>query len=111
MEPAAVLVAAFQIHHRVLAAVDLALDTGELREVHRVLQHEGVRGAGIEPDVENVVDFFPTFLGELAEETFCRTRLVPGVGALFLEGFDDAHLDLCLLYTSPSPRDRTRYRM
>ena len=66
MEPAAVLVGAFQIHHRVAAAVDLALDAGELREMHRVLQHEGVRGAGIEPDVENVVDLLPAVVGELA---------------------------------------------
>ena len=29
---------------------------------------------------------------------------------LLLEGFIDAHDD-CLLYTSPSPRDRTRSRM
>src|SRR5450759_5249379 len=97
MKPAAVLVAAFQIRHRVLAAVDLALDTGALREMHRVLQHEGVRGAGIEPDVENVVDFFPAFLGALAEKARGGARLVPGVGALFLEGLDDADLDLGVL--------------
>ena len=66
MEPAAVLVGAFQIHHRVAAAVDLALDAGELREMHRVFQHEGVGGAGIEPDVENVVDLLPVLVGALA---------------------------------------------
>ena len=91
------LVAAFEIHHRILAAVDLALDAGERREMLRVFQHEGVRGAGVEPDVENIVDLFPAVVGELAEEALARALLVPGVGALFLEGFDDAQLDLGVL--------------
>ena len=81
MKPAAVLVAAFQIHHGVLAAIDLALDAGELREMHRVLQHEGVGRAGVEPDVADVVDLFPAVVGELAEEALARAGLVPGVGA------------------------------
>ena len=54
LEPAAVLVGAFQVHHAVLAAVALAADAGELREGLRVLQREGVRGAGVEPHVEDV---------------------------------------------------------
>src|ERR1019366_5242029 len=97
MEPAAVLVAAFEIHHGVLAAIDLALDAGELREMNRVLQHEGVRRAGVEPDVENVVDLFPAVVRALAEETLGGPRLIPGVGALLLEGLDDADLDLGVL--------------
>ena len=56
VEPAAVLVGAFEIHHGVGAAVLAAADAGEARKVFRVLQHEGMGRAGIEPDVENVVD-------------------------------------------------------
>src|SRR5664279_6608042 len=97
MKPAAMLVAAFEIHDRIFAAVDLALDAGELREMNRVFQHEGVGRAGVEPDVENVVDLFPAVVGELAEEAFARARLVPGVGTLLLEGFDDSHLDFGVL--------------
>ena len=45
MEPAAMLVGAFEVHDAVLAAVALALDAGEAREVLRVFQREGVRRA------------------------------------------------------------------
>ena len=62
-----------------------------------VLQHEGMRGAGVEPDVENIVDLLPGIVGELAEEAFARACLVPGVGALFLESLDYAQLDLGVL--------------
>ena len=92
------LVGAFEIHHGVAAAIDLALDAGELREMLGVFQHEGVRRAGIEPDVENVVDLLPAFGGELrAEEALARAFLVPGVGAFLGEGLDDAQFDLGVL--------------
>jgi hypothetical protein len=45
MEPAAMLVRAFEIHHGIVAAVLPALDAGKAREVARVLQREGMRGA------------------------------------------------------------------
>ena len=41
--------------------------------------------------------FFQVVVGELAEEALARARLVPGVGALLLEGLDDAHFDLGVL--------------
>ena len=63
LKPAAMLVRAFEIHDRLVAAIGLAPDAGERREVFGVLEHEGVRRAGIEPDVENVVDLLPTLLG------------------------------------------------
>src|ERR1035437_11084184 len=108
METAAVLVAAFEIHHGVRAAIHLALDAGELREMNRVLQHEGVRRAGVEPDVENVVDLFPAVVGELAEETLSSPRLVPGVSALLFEGLDNADLDLGVLQDVDRDRKSTR---
>ena len=37
--------------------------------------------------------FFQPVVGELAEEALARAVLVPGVGALGLEGLDDAHVD------------------
>jgi hypothetical protein len=55
MEPAAVLVGAFEIHHGVVAAVLLTADAGEGGKVLRVFQHEGVGRAGIEPDIDDVV--------------------------------------------------------
>ena len=97
MEPAAVLVGALQIHDGVGAAVDLAPDAGETREMHRVLQHEGVGRAGIEPDVENVVDLLPVLVGARAEETLARAGRVPGVGAFLLEGLGDAGVDPLVL--------------
>jgi hypothetical protein len=65
--------------------------------VLRILQHESVRGAGVEPDVENIVDLLPGIVGELAEEALARACLVPGIGALLLEGLNDAQLDLGVL--------------
>ena len=35
---------------------------------------------------------------------------IPGIGQAIAEKIDEL-LTTCLLYTSPSPRDRTRYRM
>ena len=84
---------AFQIHHGVVAAVDLALDAGEPREMLAVFQHEGVGRAGIEPDVENVVDLLPVLVGARAEEALARAVHVPGVGAFLLEGVGDALVD------------------
>ena len=52
----------------------------------RVLKYKCVRRSGIEPDVEDVVDFLPAIVCELAEETLARTGFVPGVGAFLLEG-------------------------
>ena len=59
-----------------------------------VFQHESMRGAGVEPDIENVVDFLPALVAELAEEALARARLIPGVGAFFFESFDDADVHL-----------------
>ena len=43
MKPAAMLVRSLQIHHRVGAAVDPALDSGEAGKMRRVFEREGVR--------------------------------------------------------------------
>ena len=88
------LVGAFEIHHGVGPAVDLAGDAGEPGKVRGVFQHESVRGAGIEPDVENVVDLLPAFVGEFLQKTLARARLVPGVRTLLLERLDDADIDI-----------------
>ena len=86
------LVGALQIHHRLVAAAGLALDLRQRGKVRRVFEHEGVRRAGIEPDIENVVDLLPAFVATLAEKPLARARRVPGVGAFFLEGVDDPHI-------------------
>src|SRR3954463_2794948 len=49
---------------------------GEARESLRVFQHECMRGAGIEPDIEDVVHLLPRLVGERAEKTFARTRRI-----------------------------------
>ena len=79
MEPAAMLVGAFEI------------DVGRPFQVGPVLQREGVGRAGIEPDVEDVLDLRPRLVGVvIAEETLLGALGEPGVGALLLEGVDDA---------------------
>ena len=97
LEPAAVLVGPFEIHHGIAAAIDLALDAGEAGEVHGIFQHEGVRRAGIEPDVADVVDLLPFLVGKRAEEAFARTVHVPGVGAFLFKGIRDALVDIRVL--------------
>src|SRR5581483_7203750 len=91
------LVAAFEIHHGVGAAVDLALDAGEPRKMHGILQHEGVRRARVEPDVEDVVDLLPVLVGLWPEETLARAVAIPGVGAFLLEGVRNALVDAVVL--------------
>ena len=88
------LVGAFEIHHLVLAAVDLAADAGEAGEMHGVLQHIGMRRAGVEPDVEHVVDLL--VVGGVVigcEEALRRAFFVPGVGALCFKSVGDARVD------------------
>ena len=45
VEPAAMLVRAFEIHHFILAAIDLAMDAGKAGKGDRIVEHEGVRRA------------------------------------------------------------------
>ncbi len=81
------LVGAFEVHHGVVAAIALAVDL----EVFAPFQHESVRAAGIEPDVERVVDLPPLVRAVLGlEEARGSAGRVPGVGALLLEGIRDA---------------------
>ena len=59
-----------------------------------ILQHVGVRRAGIEPDVEDVVDLLVIGGIVIGREEARRGALgVPGVGALLLEGVGDALVD------------------
>ena len=64
MEPAAMLVGAFEI------------EDGRPFQVRPLLQHEGMRGAGIEPDVEDVVDLLPfgRVVGIAEEALLARPR-------------------------------------
>ena len=98
VEPAAMLVGAFQVHDGIGAAVALADDAGELGKVHRVFQREGMRGGGVEPHVADVVDLLP-FGGAVvvAEEAFGGTRLVPGADAFFLQRGINALVDALVL--------------
>ncbi len=98
VEPAAVLVGAFQVHDGIGAAVALADDAGELGKVHGIFQREGVRGGGVEPDIADVVDLLP-FGGAVvvAKEALRRARLVPGPDALLLQCGRDALVDALVL--------------
>ena len=91
------LVGPFEIHHGIAATVDRALDAGEAGEVHGVFQHKGVRRAGIEPDIADVVDFLPFLIGKRAEEAFARAVRVPGVGAFLFKRIRDALVDISVL--------------
>ena len=92
LKPAAMLVGAFEIHHRLGPAVGLALDMGERRKNFRVFEHESMRRAGIEPDVEDIVDLPPVLVGARAEEALARALRIPGVGAFLLERLGDARI-------------------
>ena len=53
------LVGAFEVHDGVGAAVDLAVDAGKPWKMLGVFEAEGVRRAGVEPDIEDVRDLLP----------------------------------------------------
>ena len=78
MEPAAMLVRAFEI------------EVGRPLQVGIALQHEGVRRAGVEPDVEDVRDLLVVVGIVLVAEEALGRALEPGVGAFGFEGLDDA---------------------
>src|SRR5262249_48722971 len=65
MEPAAVLVASFQIHHSVIAAVGFALDPSKTGEVLGDFQHE----AWVEPESNQT---------SRMSSTFCQSSLPRG---------------------------------
>ena len=94
LKPSAMLVGAFEIHHGFVAAFGPAANVGQRRKALRIFQHERVRRAGIEPDIENIVDLLPVFVGELAEKTLARAGRVPGVGAFRVESVDDGGTDI-----------------
>src|ERR1700724_3430487 len=79
LEPAAMLVASFEIHDRIFAAIDLALNACKAREMHGVFQHERMRRAGIEPDVADVADLLPLFVDAGSKTTLAGAVHVPGV--------------------------------
>ena len=78
MEPAAVLVGAFQIQRR------------RPFQVVAVLQHEGMGGAGIKPDVQNIHHLFVIFGIMVVAQKPGRIGRKPGVGAFALDRLDDA---------------------
>ena len=77
LEPAAMLVRAFEI------------ERGRPGEVGADLEHEGVGRAGVEPNIEDVVDLLPLcrVVDEAAEEALARAWFEPSVSAFFGEGF------------------------
>ena len=82
VEPAAVLVGALEVDARRPDAVGA------------VAEREGVGGAGVEPDVEDVGDLLPVVVRVVVgEEAGLGVVLEPGVGALVLEGLLDAGVD------------------
>ena len=87
LEPASMLVRAFEIHHLVGTAVDGRPDSRKPGKMDRILQHEGVGRAGIEPDFDQIVDLLIVLgLVLVAEETPLGARREPRVGAFLLEG-------------------------
>ena len=84
------LVGAFQIKDVILAAVGLALG----RKVFTLFQHEGMGGATVEPDIQNVGNHVPLVgLVVVAQETLPGTVCKPGVGTLRYKGIVDALVD------------------
>ena len=65
-----------------------------------------------------LVDGDPSAISERSETHYLQSLNVPGTGLAMtdvtvseLETVSLADYQICLLYTSPSPRDRTRSRM
>ena len=81
------LVGALQVHDPIPPAVADARDAGQPREGLRIVQHEGVGRARIEPDVEDVGDLVVG--GRVVagrQEALRRVVREPRVGALGGEG-------------------------
>ena len=91
LEPAAMLVGAFEIHHRIRAAVDAATDAGQSGKVHGVFEDVGVGAAGIEPDFDQVIDLVVVVgMAPCAQEPLLRALGEPGVGAFLFIGLGDS---------------------
>src|SRR5215467_713376 len=84
------LVGALEVHHDVRSALVIAPDAREAGEMFRVFEHESMRRARVEPNVENVVDLLPIFVATRTKETFARAFGVPRVGAVAFERLRDA---------------------
>ena len=113
MKPAAMLVGAFEIEDFVGPAVANPVNAREIREVFRIAQREGMSRAGIEPDIENVVDLFVFFRFVFGrQESRGGARREPGVGTLLFESLRDALVDLVVdknLLCFPIDEDRDRH--
>ncbi len=72
------------------------IEIGRPFQVLAHFQHKGMRGAGIEPHVENVAHLLPLgcILDKAIQEARCRAVREPGVGALGLERIEDALLQI-----------------
>src|SRR5689334_9251089 len=91
MEPAAMLIGAFEI------------DIGWPAQIGPLLEHEGMRRAGIEPDVENVVHLLPfTGIADAAlQEPLMCVVLEPGISPFAFEGRCDALVHLAIVEKLP----------
>ena len=98
MEPAAMLVGAFEIHHGIGAAVALAPDAGEAGKC----SGSSSTKACVEPESNQTSRMSSTFSHSLALYSGSRKRArraggVPGVGAFLLESIGDALVDALVL--------------
>jgi len=112
-EPAAMLVTAFQIHHGILATVDLADDVAEAAgKFWRSSSTKACVRAGIEPDVADVVDFFPVFGGACSQK---RSRAPSRYQASAPSSMKASEMrwltnSSCKISAEPSPFSRTKHR-
>jgi hypothetical protein len=84
------LVRALEIHHRVFAAVDHPPDAAQSWKVLGILKNEGVGGAGVEPDFDQIVDLvIGVGIVLRAEEALLCALGEPGVGAFPFIGVGD----------------------
>jgi hypothetical protein len=80
LEPAAMLIGAFEV------------EVGRPLRMGPVLQGEGVGGATVEPDIQDVLDLFETLGIVVAKEIGVRA-VEPGVGTFLCDQIDDAAVD------------------
>ena len=101
LEPTAMLVRAFEIHHTVFAAIDDALDACKRREMRGRVEHIGMGGAGIEPDIEHVHDHVVVigvngFRSGFEEALFCARRK-PGIATFRVKSGRNGVIDLRIM--------------
>ena len=84
--------------------MEVPISTAELLTTDGVPLKQSLKKAERKNKIRAFLLVFPLLL-------FIIVTFVMPIGDMLLRSVDDTQINTCLLYTSPSPRDRTRSRM